>query len=226
MTLDVTLIVIAKAPVAGRVKTRLCPPCSSEQAAHLAEAALRDTLDVVAATPATRRVVVLDGAVGPWLPEGFEVVPQSDGGLDERLSHAFAHVEGPALLVGMDTPQVTPALLEHGVDELVRWPNGSVIGLAADGGWWAIGLRRPDPQVFLGVPMSTVDTGERQRARLCALGSIPHLLPELTDVDTYSDARIVAGTAPWTRFAAAFASVDADIADEEHRRAGSSDAPR
>jgi uncharacterized protein len=208
---DVTLIVIAKEPVAGRVKTRLCPPCTPEQAAELAAAALQDTLTAVAETPAARRIVCLDGRPGAWLPDGFDVVPQSGGGLDERLAHAFAGVDGPALLIGMDTPQVTPALLAESARELVRWPNGSVLGLAFDGGWWAVGLRRPDPGAFLGVPMSAADTGARQRDRLCARGSIPTLLPELRDVDTYADAQIVAADLPRSRFARAFARITDQI---------------
>ncbi|SCE32790.1 hypothetical protein GA0115246_114565, partial [Streptomyces sp. SolWspMP-sol7th] len=103
-----TLLVIAKEPRAGRVKTRLTPPFTPGQAAALAEASLTDTLRTVAATPATRRVLVLDGTPGPWLPPGFDVVPQCAGGLDERLAAAFAGCAGPALLIGMDTPQVTP----------------------------------------------------------------------------------------------------------------------
>jgi glycosyltransferase A (GT-A) superfamily protein (DUF2064 family) len=99
------LLVIAKAPEPGRSKTRLCPPCSPEQAAALAEAALTDTLRAVAATPADERVLVLDGTPGDWLPEGFRVVPQRGDGLDERLAAAFADAGGPALLIGMDTPQ-------------------------------------------------------------------------------------------------------------------------
>jgi len=106
-----TLLVIAKEPVAGRVKTRLVPPCTPEQAAALAEAALADTLHAVLAVPARRRVLVLDGEPGPWLPPGFDVMPQCGGGLDERLAGAFAAISGPALLVGMDTPQLTPGLL-------------------------------------------------------------------------------------------------------------------
>ena len=70
-----TLLVIAKEPRPGRVKTRLTPPFTPEEAAALAEAALADTLDAVARTPAERRVLVLDGTPGPWLPAGFEVVP-------------------------------------------------------------------------------------------------------------------------------------------------------
>jgi hypothetical protein len=65
-----TLLVIAKQPVPGRVKTRLVPPCTHEQAAVLAEAALADTLRTVLATPARRRVLVLDGRPGPWSPVG------------------------------------------------------------------------------------------------------------------------------------------------------------
>ena len=85
----VHLLVLAKSPVPGKVKTRLCPPCTPEQAADLAEAALRDTLTAVGATPVVRRTVVLDGPVGPWLPAGFEVLPQRGDGLDERLAAAF-----------------------------------------------------------------------------------------------------------------------------------------
>ena len=81
-----TLLVIAKQPVPGRVKTRLVPPCSHEQAASLAEAALADTLRAVLATPARRRVLVLDGEPGPWLPAGFDIAAQCEGPLDERLA--------------------------------------------------------------------------------------------------------------------------------------------
>ena len=71
-----TLLVIAKQPVPGRVKTRLVPPCTYEQAAALAEAALADTLRTAATVPARRRVLVLDGEPGPWLPPGYDIVPQ------------------------------------------------------------------------------------------------------------------------------------------------------
>ena len=202
-----TLLVIAKAPVPGRVKTRLCPPLDPEQAAALAEAALSDTLAAVAAAPARRRVVVLDGAPGPWLPPGFEVLPQRGDGLAERLATAFADADADAgqgaLLVGMDTPQVTPALLERGLRALAAPGTGAVLGDALDGGYWAIGLREPDPRVFAGVPMSADDTGSVQRARLEALGLRVADLPALRDVDTFEDARTVARLAPGSRFAAA-----------------------
>jgi uncharacterized protein len=166
----ITIIVIAKEPVAGRCKTRLCPPLTPAQAASVAEAALVDTLAAVAATPAARRLLVLDGRPGAWLPSGFDVVPQPNGALDVRLGAAFDAARGPALLVGMDTPQLTPALLRAGARALMSEGLDAVFGPAFDGGYWAIGLRRPRAEVFTGVPMSTEVTGEAQRRRLGELG--------------------------------------------------------
>ncbi|MEU7412452.1 DUF2064 domain-containing protein [Streptomyces sp. NPDC042638] len=195
-----TLLVIAKEPLPGRVKTRLTPPFTPAEAAALAEAALADTLHAVSAAPATRRVLVLDGTPGPWLPPGFEVVPQCAGGLDLRLADAFARCDGPALLIGMDTPQVTPELLTvdfTGYD--------ACFGPAEDGGFWALGLARPDPALLRGVPMSTPRTGAVQRRRLVAAGLRVRDLPRLRDVDTAADAAAVAALAPRGRFAARLA---------------------
>ncbi|WAX77295.1 TIGR04282 family arsenosugar biosynthesis glycosyltransferase [Streptomyces sp. KMM 9044] len=191
----VTLLVIAKEPRPGRVKTRLTPPFTPEEAAGLAEAALADTLGVVARTPARRRVLVLDGSPGPWLPAGVEVVAQCSGGLDERLAAAFAQCDGPALLIGMDTPQVTPELLTVDFADCDAY-----FGPAEDGGFWALGLAVPDPALLRGVPMSTPDTGAAQRRRLAHLRV--RELPRLRDVDTAYDAEVVAGAAPGGRFAA------------------------
>ncbi|MET8986311.1 TIGR04282 family arsenosugar biosynthesis glycosyltransferase [Nonomuraea wenchangensis] len=199
------LLVIAKEPVPGRVKTRLTPPFSPEQAAVLAEAALRDSLRAVAATPAAQRVLALDGLPGSWLPPGLVVIPQRGAGLDERLAAAFSDAHrlrpGPVVLIGMDTPQVTPALLEEAGAALTE--HDAVYGPAADGGFWLLGLRRPDPALLLGVPMSRPDTGKLQLDRLERAGLSVRLLPELTDVDTAADAATVAGQAPGSCFAAA-----------------------
>ncbi|WP_327267799.1 DUF2064 domain-containing protein [Streptomyces sp. NBC_01218] len=192
-----TLLVIAKEPRPGRVKTRLTPPFTPEEAAQLAEAALADTLLAVATAPASRRILVLDGAPGPWLPPGFDVVPQCPGGLDERLAHAFAQSAGPALLVGMDTPQVTPDLL--GVDFA---GCDAYFGAAEDGGFWALGLSRPEPSLLRGVPMSTPLTGAVQRRRLVEAGLLVRDLPPLRDVDSAADAHAVAALAPDGGFAA------------------------
>ncbi len=197
-----SLLVIAKAPQPGRSKTRLCPPCTPEEAASLAEAALADTLAAVATTPSSRRILVLDGTPGPWLPAGIDVVPQVAGGLDVRLAAAFAAAGGPALLIGMDTPQVSATLLGEALAALRAAGVDAVLGMAVDGGWWALGLNDPDPDDLLGVPMSTPETGAAQLARLLARGRRVHRLPSLRDVDRIDDARAVAASHPHTRFAA------------------------
>ncbi|WP_328462175.1 TIGR04282 family arsenosugar biosynthesis glycosyltransferase [Streptomyces sp. NBC_00448] len=204
-----TLLVIAKEPVPGRVKTRLTPYHSHDEAALLARAALTDTLSAVLRTPATRRVLVLDGAPGPWLPPGFEVVPQVAGGLDERLAAAFGMCRGPAVLVGMDTPQLTPELLRPAVEPFAWRGCSAWFGPAADGGFWALGLADPDPALLRGVPMSKPWTGRAQRDRLLAAGLAVRDLPVLRDVDTAADAREVAALAPGTRFARTLAALAA-----------------
>jgi len=202
-------MVIAKEPVPGRAKTRLSPPCTPEQAAALAEAALLDTLEVVARTPAPRKVLVFDGDPRRFVREGFEVIPQRGAGLGERLAAAFDDVAAPALLVGMDTPQLTDRLLLEGMRALSEPTVDAVLGYAADGGYWSVGLKPTEARVFDGVPMSRSTTWAKQRARLRELGLRIHDQPPLRDVDTIEDARAVARVAPRTRFAAALAGIAA-----------------
>jgi glycosyltransferase A (GT-A) superfamily protein (DUF2064 family) len=106
----------------------------------------------------------------------------------------------------MDTPQVTPALLEAGLDAVLD--RDAAFGAAIDGGYWGIGLREADPRAFDGVPMSEDNTGAVQRARLAILGLRTANLPPLRDIDTIEDARAVAAVAPDGRFAAALRAVD------------------
>ena len=158
------LIVLAKAPVPGRVKTRLTPPFTPHEAAALAESALADTLEAGASASFARHVLALadqwaaPGTLRAELPGRFEVTAQRGGGLDERIAAAFddayATVPVPVVLIGMDTPQVTPGLLETVARPLATGEADAVFGPAADGGFWLLGLRRPDPQLILGVPMS------------------------------------------------------------------------
>ncbi|MEV6751353.1 DUF2064 domain-containing protein [Streptomyces sp. NPDC051214] len=196
-----TLLVIAKEPLPGRVKTRLTPPYTPDEAAELAAASLADTLDAVLAAPARRRVLVLAGQPGPWVPAGIEVVPQCAGSLDERLAAAFAGCTEPALLIGMDTPQVTPGLLAPALGPEAWQDCDAWFGPAVDGGFWALGLAEPDPSLLRGVPMSRANTGTLQRARLTDAGLRVRNLPTLRDVDTADDAVRVAATAPSSHFA-------------------------
>jgi uncharacterized protein len=197
-TRPMQLIVLAKEPIAGRVKTRLCPPYTPEQAAALAGAAIADTLDAALASGASEVIVVLDGEPGDWLPRGVRVVRQHGGGLDERLANAWDDCGGPGLQIGMDTPQVTAEILNAALAKVDA--GSSVLGLATDGGWWAIGFQRPDRELFLGVPMSSDLTGRLQHQRMIDLGHTVALLEPMCDVDTADDARAVAAQIPDTRF--------------------------
>jgi glycosyltransferase A (GT-A) superfamily protein (DUF2064 family) len=202
-----TVIVIAKETIPGRVKTRLNPPLSSEQAAELAAASLADTLDVVTALPASRRILLFDGNLLPLGSESFEVIHQVSGDLDMRLGAIFDECTGPTVLVGMDTPQLTAAHLAPVFDS---WPADidAWLGLANDGGYWAIAMREPDGSLIRGVPMSLDDTGAWQLASLETAGLRVGFLDELVDVDTIVDARAVAAIAPDGRFGQTLASFE------------------
>jgi hypothetical protein len=199
----VTVVVLAKEPRSGRVKTRLCPPYSLDQAAHLARAALADTIAAVDAWGPDLSVCALDGERGDWLPASWTVRTQRDGDLGERiagaLDDAFAIAGGPVLLIGMDTPQICPAHLDAAATALAS--ADAVLGPAADGGWWLLGLHRPDRSIVTGIPTSRADTGAQQRTRLVEHGLRVADLPVLRDVDTAADADEVAALAPETRFA-------------------------
>jgi len=204
---EAALVVIAKAPVPGRSKTRLSPPCSPAEAADLAGAALDDTLSAVARTSVERKLLALEGDLAGDAPAGMEVVPQRGHGLGERLAEALLAAGGPALVIAMDTPQVTPALLAGAVRRLSDPGVDAVLGPSQDGGYWAIGAREPDPALFHGVPMSSSRTLEAQRRRLDELDVRWAELPTLRDVDTMEDAQKVAAESPGTRFARALAGL-------------------
>ncbi|HEY5430084.1 MAG TPA: TIGR04282 family arsenosugar biosynthesis glycosyltransferase [Solirubrobacteraceae bacterium] len=204
---SVALLVIAKEPLPGQTKTRLTPPCSPAEAAGLAGASLWDTLDVVARTPAARRVLVFEGDDRGWRPDGFELLAQRGRGLGERLASAFADVGTPALVVGMDTPQLTPGLLVDAMRALAEPDVDAVLAPTLDGGYWTVGFKAAAPRAFERVPMSSRSTCARQRQRLGELGLRVHEAPSLRDVDTIEDARAVAQAAPHTRFARALAAL-------------------
>jgi len=205
------VLVLAKAPRAGQVKTRLCPPCTPQAAAAVAEAALADTLDAVASCSAESKVLALDGPAGPWLPSGIDVIPQRGDDLGERIANAWADTRartgGWGLQLGMDTPHVTAAELDSLLMRLCtigsRRDKGALLGPAFDGGWWIIGLAGADPdKVFAGVPMSTASTAQMQARRLRSLGLRVLAAPARRDIDTIEDLEAVVPTIPRSRTAA------------------------
>jgi glycosyltransferase A (GT-A) superfamily protein (DUF2064 family) len=212
--MNVQLLVIAKAPEPGRVKTRLCPPCTPEQAAEVAAAALADTLTCGEQTSFARRTIVLSGRYRA--PRGWHVVPQRGTGLATRLANAFRDTALPgvgSLLIGMDTPQVTPVLLSTVAGGLAD--ADAVLGPAEDGGWWVLALRQPEhADVLRSVPMSTSDTGARTVAALRGRGLRVGYAEVLRDVDTAADAHQVARQCGPGRFAA---TVDATVPRAAHR---------
>lgn len=205
------ILVVAKAPVPGFSKTRLCPPATPDQAANIAAASLLDTLDAACAVPDATVVVALTGDLDQAvrrdeLRDSFArttIVWQRGPNFAERLANAHEDVARgwpgvPVLQIGMDTPQVTPVLLARAADRLDE--VDAVLGRAADGGWWALGLRDPfEADVLRDVPMSRADTGDLTYLALSHLrvGN----LPVLSDVDTMADAVRVAAQAPRGRFA-------------------------
>ena len=215
------VVVLAKAPVAGRAKTRLSPPATPQGAAGIAAAALLDTLEAAAGVPDAAVLVALDGDLTAAersieITDALRrctVVGQRGATLGERI--AAAHDDAAALFpgavtvqVGMDTPQVDPAVLTEAFTS-VELGADAALGLALDGGWWALALRDPaHAHIVAGVETSRDDTGRHTLGALRAghPGRGPDLvleLPTLSDVDTADDAVTVAELVPNGRFARA-----------------------
>jgi hypothetical protein len=216
----VILLMVAKAPVPGLAKTRLCPPASPTQAAEIAAAALLDTLTAVLDTPAAVPVIALTGDLNEAcqatevrrLLASTRVIQQRGGTFADRLANAHADAAAlypglPVLQIGMDTPQVTPDLLARTGQ---RTGSDAVLGPATDGGWWALGLRDPRwADTLRHVPMSQSNTATRTRIALAGLGIEVATGAILSDVDTMDDAVRVSEVVPESRFARAVAAIGA-----------------
>ncbi|MFI7658488.1 DUF2064 domain-containing protein [Micromonospora parva] len=223
------LLVVAKAPVAGLAKTRLCPPADPTQAARVAAASLLDTLAAVRATASVIPVLAhtgrfADAEYGAQLTaalRGWHLLAQRGGTFADRLANAHADTAEafpgrPVLQIGMDTPQIRPALLSTALERLAA--HEAVFGPALDGGWWALGLRDPSyASALREVPMSTADTGRRTLTALRRRGLHPTILPVQRDVDEWSAALAVAADLPGTRFAEAVGSVAGHLASGRPR---------
>ncbi len=197
--IPVVVLVVAKAPVPGQAKTRLAASVGDRTAADIAAAALLDTLDAVAAAPVAARVVALTGDLDDASAcdeirsrlADFTVVAQRGVDFADRLANAYvdaAAVAGqlPVLQVGMDTPQVTEALIGECARDLLA--AEAVLGLARDGGWWVLGVTDAAMADCLReIPMSRSDTGAVTLAALSDTGANVTLAPTLVDVDTVDD---------------------------------------
>lgn len=214
------LLVLAKAPFPGVVKTRLGASIGDRGAAEVAAASLLDTLETcTAAVGATRCHLALSGDLAGCVGErglrdaltGWSVRGQRGADFATRLANAHRDAgEGPMVQIGMDTPHVSVAQLDSLAAGLDR--TAAVLGPAADGGWWGLGRRGPEVAGPLaGVRMSTPATFADTRAALLAAGHSVGVTTEVTDVDTAEDADLVAALAPGSRFARAWTAARAGV---------------
>lgn len=170
---EVGLAILAKAPLPGRVKTRLIPACGAEEAARVHAALLRRTLAVAcAALPASR--ITLWTALEHDHPlflelarrHGIALRDQPEGDLGRRMYHALA--PGPAMVIGSDCPALTPALLRCCAQALTT--HDAVCLPAEDGGYALLGLHRAHPSLFTGIAWGSEAVMAQTRQRLGALG--------------------------------------------------------
>ena len=185
------IVIFAKAPVAGKVKTRLIPALGEADAARLAEEMLRGTLREAEATGLG---VELCASPHPGSPEWQPFLPtipatdQGEGGLGERLARAAARVIGSGeniLLIGADCPDLDSARLRAASERLQT--HDAVIHPAQDGGYVLLGLSRQDSSLFDGIAWSTSSVAADTIARIEALGWSLHVGETLSDIDEPGD---------------------------------------
>ena len=191
------VILFAKAPEPGKVKTRLLGCCTPQEAAALYRGFLLDSVALLRASGAQLKVVACEpptaqGQLASLLGgEGLVYVPQPQAGLGERLDQLFgwAFDQGMerVLALGSDSPSLPATCIDEALALLAQ--REVVIGPSTDGGYYLIGLRQPAPELFAGIAWSTgqvlVQTLERLGDR--SLG----LLPPWYDVDTAQDAGLL-----------------------------------
>jgi hypothetical protein len=195
---DAAVALFAKAPVPGRVKTRLTPPLSPEEAAAVARASLEDTLRRFPPRIAAPWTLFLDGGSDPALAAmargaGVRVQPQGAGNLGDRLARAFARLHGEGarrvVAVGSDSPTLDPARIGEALDSLHA--KEVVLGPTDDGGYYLIGtVASVDAEnLFRGVPWSTPRVARFTEERAASLGLRLTRLPEWYDLDDATSLR-------------------------------------
>jgi hypothetical protein len=192
------LIIFAKEPAPGQVKTRLCPPLSPEAAARLYGQFLRDVLQEMATLPATNLTVAYAPASArPFfqklvIPE-THLVAQTGDDLGERLRQAFAwgFAQGaPAVLIrNSDSPDLPGSVIMEAKEVLGRGQAQAVLGPCPDGGYYLVGLKSPQPELFREIAWSGPTVLADTLARAHGLGLTVHLLPSWPDIDTVEDLR-------------------------------------
>jgi rSAM/selenodomain-associated transferase 1 len=188
------LIVVAKKPVPGLTKTRLCPPFTPESAAEFYRCLMLDTLALMAQLDTIDHTVAYtpSGArdyFAKLAPNGFQLVPQEGADLGERLANALAHHFDlgyrRAVIMNSDGPTLPKAHLEEAFSGLDR--ADITLGPGHDGGYYLIGMKQLYPELFRGVTWSTELVIPQTLAICRRLGLRVHTLPEWHDVDVAAD---------------------------------------
>jgi uncharacterized protein len=187
------LVIMAKSPVAGRVKRRLARKIGDVAAIRFYRNALNHTLVRLGADRRWRTYLAVapDHAVAaPYWPSAGNIphIAQGAGDLGDRMQALFDRLPpGPVIIVGSDIPRISPAHIAHGFKLLGR--ADAVFGPAPDGGYWLIGFKRSPrcPRPFRGVPWSTGEALAATRANL--RGHTVESASLLSDVDTEEDYR-------------------------------------
>jgi rSAM/selenodomain-associated transferase 1 len=192
---------MAKEPLAGRTKTRLCPPLSGQEAAELYRCFLLDTLELMQGVASAQPIVAYHpdeaGAFfRRFAPSGFYFIPQVGADLGERLDHVLTHClqNGfrQAVVTDSDSPTLPVAYLEQAFRALDDPAVDVVLGPCEDGGYYLIGLKSPCAALFRGIVMSTSTVLAETLERAQEQGLRVACLPRWYDVDTYEDlARLV-----------------------------------
>ncbi len=194
------LIIVAKEPVAGQVKTRMAGTLGADRAAALYRCTLQDTIDIVASYPAVEHVISYAPASTAEaffaaLAPGFTLIPQHGTGFGERLFSAFTQLAAQGadqlVMIGTDNPSVPHRALEEAFAALDRPEVDAVLGAVSDGGYYLIGMRRPQPILFERITWSTdvVAAQTRERAMEASL-TLVDVLPWY-DLDTVVDLQIL-----------------------------------
>jgi rSAM/selenodomain-associated transferase 1 len=188
------LLVVAKQPAAGQTKTRLCPPLTGDAAATLYACFLRDTLDLMRQVPgASCGIAYLpEDATGYFqaLAPDMAITPQHGAGLGERLDHVLTQAlergAGQAVVMDSDSPTLPAVYLAQAFAAL-DGDADVVLGPCDDGGYYLIGMKRPQPRLLRDVEMSTPHVARDTLALAEQLGLRVALLPSWYDVDTVAE---------------------------------------
>ncbi|HSQ13688.1 MAG TPA: TIGR04282 family arsenosugar biosynthesis glycosyltransferase [Candidatus Deferrimicrobium sp.] len=192
------LAIMAKAPVAGGVKTRLVPPLTPAQAAEFYRALLLDQFDHLRHYAGAERYVFYAPAeAGNILRElggdDYGYLAQCDGDLGARMQHIFTELRRLGhrniILIGSDLPALPWAILDEGFAQLAQAQPQVILGPSRDGGYYLVGLNRPTPEIFQQMTWSHDQVLAETQARLRALAVPFGLLPGLFDFDTVEDLR-------------------------------------